>query len=314
VESHVNHPLADAIALEATRQGAETLDAEDVHQVIGQGAGGRVLGKQVVVGRPRTPWMQDESLKSFSDRVHELARQGRTTVAVSVDDRPIGLIALADLPRAQAASVLQELGGIGIRHIAMLTGDHREAGQAVARELGIEHCHAELLPEDKLQIVDDMEDAHGSIAMIGDGVNDAPALARATVGIAMGAAGADVAMETADIVLMGSDLRKLPEAVGVSRFSRRIIAQNLLIALGVIIVVGPLAALGFANLGLAVLLHEGSTVVVVINSLRLLRYRREGAASAAATDQSICAACGLVVDGGCRFGLMHEAQVQTASA
>ncbi len=312
VESQVTHPLAEAIALEAAHQGAGSMAAADVEQAAGQGASGWVDGRRVTVGKPNQQWLSDPAYAAFADRVHELSRLGKTTVAVSVEDEPVGLIALADQPRVQAGSVLNELRALGVRHLVMLTGDHREAGHAIARELGIEHCHAELLPEEKLHLVDELEREHGSIAMVGDGVNDAPALAKATVGIAMGAAGADVAMETADVVLMGSDLRKLPEAVGLSRFSRRIIAQNLLIALGVIAVVAPLAAIGVAALGWAVLLHEGSTVIVVINALRLLRYRR-AKSEAGAGEDDVCGTCSIRGEGGCRFGLVTEAQVQGAT-
>ena len=155
----------------------------------------------------------------------------------------------------------------------MLTGDRASVADAIAKDLGIDEHHAELLPEDKLQRVRDLQDRYGPIAMVGDGVNDAPALAAATVGIAMGSAGTDVAIETADVALMGDDLAKLPDAISLSRFARTIIRQNLVIALGTISVLAPLAALGYAYLGVAVLFHEGSTIVVVLNSLRLLAFK-----------------------------------------
>jgi Cd2+/Zn2+-exporting ATPase len=147
----------------------------------------------------------------------------------------------------------------------------------MARQAGVDEHHAGLLPEEKLTILRDLQQRVGPVAMVGDGVNDAPAMAAATVGVAMGGAGTDVAIETADIVLMADDLAKLPDAIGLSRFSRKVIAQNLLIALGVIGLLAPLAALGIAPLGVAVLFHEGSTVVVVLNAMRLLVYRTTGA-------------------------------------
>src|SRR5262249_23935023 len=143
----------------------------------------------------------------------------------------------------------------------------------IADEIGADEFHAGLLPEQKLDIVRALQLRHGPSAMVGDGVNDAPALATAAVGIAMGGAGTDVAIETADVALMADDLRKPPDAIGLSLFSRKIIKQNLTIALGVIAILAPLSALGFTYLGIAVLFHEGSTVVVVLNSLRLLLYK-----------------------------------------
>jgi Cd2+/Zn2+-exporting ATPase len=157
----------------------------------------------------------------------------------------------------------------------MLTGDRRAVADSIARELGVDEHHAELLPENKLALVQTLQERYGPLAMVGDGVNDAPALASASVGIAMGGAGTDVAIETADVALMADDLRKLPDAIALARFSRRIIKQNLFIALGVIAVLAPLAALGYTYLGVAVLFHEGSTVVVVLNAMRLLLYRPE---------------------------------------
>jgi len=165
---------------------------------------------------------------------------------------------------------------LGIRHTIMLTGDKKSVADAVGNEVGVDEVRAELLPQEKLDLVRDLERMYGPLAMIGDGVNDAPALATATVGIAMGGAGTDVAIETADVALMSDDLARLPDAIGLSRFSRRVITQNLVIALGVIAVLAPLAALGFTYLGVAVMFHEGSTVVVVLNSLRLLVFRPRG--------------------------------------
>jgi Cd2+/Zn2+-exporting ATPase len=207
------------------------------------------------------------------DSAIALRAQGKSLVAVSVDDVPIGLIALADQPREGAASAVAALRRAGVRHVVMLTGDNAAVATMVAGSVGVTDVRADLLPEDKSTAVADLQKQYGSLAMVGDGVNDAPAMALATVGIAMGGAGTDVALEAADVALMGDDLAKLPEAIALSRFSRRVIAQNLVIALGTIAVVGPAAALGFVPLGLAVVLHEGSTVVVVLNALRLLAWK-----------------------------------------
>ena len=157
----------------------------------------------------------------------------------------------------------------------MLTGDRAVVAESVGRTIGVDEVHAQLMPEDKVRLIRELQSRYGPIAMVGDGVNDAPALATATVGIAMGGAGTDVAIETADVVLMADDLRKLPDAIALSRFARRVIKQNLFIALGVISVLAPLAALGFTDLWVAVLFHEGSTVVVVLNAMRLLMYKPE---------------------------------------
>jgi len=205
--------------------------------------------------------------------IARLASKGKSIVVLQLDNCAVGAIGLSDRPRENAAATLAQLKELGIARTIMLTGDQNRVAKRMAAEVGVDEYHAELLPQNKLDRVRELEKQYGPIAMVGDGVNDAPALACATVGIAMGGAGTDVAIETADVALMADDLRKLPAAIGLSRFSRRIIAQNLTIALGVIAVLAPLAAMGYAYLGIAVLFHEGSTVLVVLNSLRLLLYR-----------------------------------------
>jgi Cd2+/Zn2+-exporting ATPase len=177
---------------------------------------------------------------------------------------------VADTVRPNARAVVEQLHDLGIRKTIVLTGDNERAGRAIARQAGIDDCQSGLLPDQKLTAIEELAREHGSVAMVGDGVNDAPALAIATIGVAMGAAGTDVALETADVVLMSDDLSRLPYAVALSRKTRRVIRQNLGFALAVITVLVSGTLLGVTTLPLGVIGHEGSTIVVVLNGLRLL--------------------------------------------
>jgi Cd2+/Zn2+-exporting ATPase len=272
VEQTSTHPLAQAIVAEARARGLAVAEACDAQQMSGQGVTARVNGQVISAGRAEM-FTTGHDGAAMAQAVRELGERGCSVVVVAADQRPVGVIGLSDRPRASAAETLSKLRSMGVRRTIMLTGDKQIVAEAVARQVGADEHHAELLPEQKLELVKTLEQRYGPIAMVGDGVNDAPALATATVGIAMGGAGTDVAIETADVALMADDLRRLPDAIGLARFSRRIIRQNLLIALGVIAVLAPLSALGFTYLGVAVLFHEGSTVVVVLNAMRLLLYR-----------------------------------------
>jgi Cd2+/Zn2+-exporting ATPase len=282
VERNSSHPLAQAIVAEAQARGCpDALAAEDLVQVPAQGVRATVQGRLIAVGKLA---LATESGGAGARAVERLAAEGKTTVAVIVDGSPRAVIGLADRPRPAAADMLDRLRRLGVDRTIMLTGDHAPVAAAIARQIGIDEFHADLLPDDKVNRVRDLVARHGRVAMVGDGVNDAPAMAASTVGIAMGGAGTDVALETADVALMADDLSKLPEAIGLSRFSRRIIGQNLVIALGVIAVLAPVAALGGTSLGIAVLFHEGSTVVVVLNALRLLIYREPAGSPRARQD------------------------------
>jgi len=269
VEQNVSHPLAEAIVAEAASRAIDLPETDTVRQIAGRGALAEIDGLDVSVGRSSMGVMGNEA----SAAVDRLSARGASVVCVFRAGAAIGVIGLADTARPEAAAAVADLHALGVETVAMITGDHAGAAAAVAEDVGIDDVRADLLPEDKLQIVEELRAKCGSVAMVGDGVNDAPALAAADVGIAMGAAGTDVAMETADVVLMGSDLQLLTDAVALSQASRRMIGQNLLIALGVICIVSPLAVIGVADLGPAVLLHEGSTIVVVLNALRLLRWK-----------------------------------------
>jgi len=202
-----------------------------------------------------------------------LEQQGKTVMLVSVADDLVGLLAVADVLRPEAAETLARLKALGLAHTVMLTGDNATVAAYIAGQAGLSETRADLMPEDKLTAIRSLVQEYGTVAMVGDGVNDAPALANATVGIAMGGAGTDVALETADVALMGDDLSRLPFAVGLGRATRAVILQNLVIALGVIAVLGVASITGLVGIGIAVIFHEGSTVVVVLNSLRLLRFR-----------------------------------------
>jgi Cd2+/Zn2+-exporting ATPase len=178
-----------------------------------------------------------------------------------------------DTPRESARQVIAELYALGIEETIMLSGDNQRVADAVAKQVGIRVARGDLLPEQKVAIIAELARSKRRVAMVGDGVNDAPAMANATVGIAMGAGGSDVALETADVALMADDLRALPFAVGLSRAARNIIRQNLWASLGMVAFLIPATIFGFAGIGAAVALHEGSTLLVVANALRLLAYR-----------------------------------------
>ncbi len=277
VEHGSRHPIAQAIVREAEGRGHRVEAALNIMQKPGVGiCGDDVDGRCITLARPSSLDPALAGTDRLRARAAELEEQGRTLVAVADEDRVLGLIALADRPRDGVDQLIGELHRLGVSKTIMLTGDNPRTASGIAAHTGVDEHLADLLPEDKVAQVKRLDERYGRVAMVGDGVNDAPAMANATVGIAIGGAGAgsDVALETADIALLGSNLVQLPEAIGVSRFARRIIVQNLVIALGVIAILAPTAALGVTPLALAVLFHEGSTVVVVLNALRILAYRR----------------------------------------
>ena len=249
--------------------------ADGLENVPGRGVRSAIGGETVLVGTQKliAESKQVTGSDALNGKVDELERTGRSTMLVSLGSKLLGILGLADVPRANVKAVMADLQRLGIEHLVMLTGDNEGVAKNIAAQVGLTDVQAEFMPEDKLSTIKQLQQQYGAIAMIGDGVNDAPALAAATVGIAMGGAGTAVALETADVALMGDDLGKLPFAVGLSRASRRIIRQNLIIAFGVIALLIVTSVLGIVQLSFAVVLHEGSTLVVVGNALRLLAYR-----------------------------------------
>lgn len=272
LESGSAHPFAHAIVAAAKERGLNIAHATDVEQRVGLGLVGRIDGQRVLAGSLRLAGQE-----GVSDAVELIAQQaeeaGSSAVVVCRSGECLGVIVIADAARPEAACALARLRELGIVRIAMLTGDGRAVAKSIGDEVGVDESHAELLPEDKLRRIESIEKEWGPCAMVGDGVNDAPALAGASVGIAMGAAGSDAALETADVALMHDSLARLPEAFALAQRARRVIIENLTIALAVIAIVAPLAAAGYASIGWAVVLHEGSTVVVVLNALRMLTFR-----------------------------------------
>lgn len=279
-----DHPLAQAVVRDGAGllEGAATSEvaisraaaseAGSLRAVIGRGVVAELDGEVVHIGSlayadtlagPPVP-------AGLRERTEELARTGRTTMLVRRGDRWLGTLGLMDAPRPEAAAAVAALRGLGVQRTVMLSGDDQRVADAVGRAIGMDEVRGGLLPEDKVAEVTRLRRT-ARTAMIGDGVNDAPAMAGATVGVAMGAAGSAVALETADIALMSDDLRRLPFITGLSRRASRVIRQNLWLSLGIVAVLVPATALGL-GIGPAVLVHEGSTLVVVANALRLLRY------------------------------------------
>lgn len=272
LESRSAHPLAQAVVAEAKTRGLSWDGVDEVESVTGKGLRGTIDGQIVAIGNAKL--FEDEAIPDvIQQQVLRLQAEGKTTMLVQMKGEFLGILGLADTPRAGTREVLEHLHQLGIRKTIMLTGDNEIVGQAIAIAVGLDEVRSGLLPEDKVKVMEELAQRYGQVAMVGDGVNDAPAMARATVGIAMGGAGTDVALETADVALMADDLSKLPFAVALSRASRGVIRQNLWVSLGVVALLIPATLLGWAGIGVAVLIHEGSTLVVVINALRLLAYK-----------------------------------------
>jgi Cd2+/Zn2+-exporting ATPase len=274
VESRSAHPLAQAVVRAAQKRGLQIPAVSEANSVTGRGIQALVGGKSVWVGNLNLFNEAGVAVpRPLREQVQILEDQGKTTMLISLDGKLIGLIAVADVIRPEAPAALAELEKLGIHETVMLTGDNPRVAAHIAQQVGLTDFRADLMPEDKLDAIRALVKERRVVAMVGDGVNDAPALANATVGIAMGGAGTDVALETADVALMANDLSKLPFAIGLGRATRAIIQQNLLISLGVITLLIVLAVTGLAGIGTAIVFHEGSTIVVVLNALRLLGYQ-----------------------------------------
>jgi Cd2+/Zn2+-exporting ATPase len=281
VEARSEHPIARAIVAEAKRRFMPIERVTMFQSVAGHGVSADVSGRRIAVGNLKyfdgyeSP--ERTALEQQMDLLHDAGKTGMLVGEIHGEAhqptvRYLGFVAVADKVRAEAPAIIARLRQLGVKRIVMLTGDGRRVAAAVAEKCGVDEVHADLLPQDKVRVITRLKEA-GRTAMIGDGVNDAPALATADVGVAMGAAGTDVAMETADVVLMSDALDAVPFTLALSRRTRTVVFQNLTFALGIIVVL-VISALGFhLPLPLGVVGHEGSTVLVCLNGLRLLSFR-----------------------------------------
>lgn len=272
VERRSQHPLAQAVARRAEAAGVKMRETGDLESITARGVRSVVGNQRVEIGSLRL-WEGQDIPDDIRDAVATLQQLGRSIMVVRYGLRWLGVIGIADRPREGVKEILDQLRGLEINPLVMLTGDNSGVGEAIGREVGVDEVKADLLPEDKVTAIKDMLNTHGRVAMVGDGVNDAPALANATIGIAMGGAGTAVALETADVALMGDDLSKLPFAIGLSRTASAIIRQNLYLSLAAIAALILATTTGIFGIGAAVATHEGSTLIVLANALRLLGYR-----------------------------------------
>jgi Cd2+/Zn2+-exporting ATPase len=275
VEKLSDHPLAAAVVTGGReRLGKDVPAALQLESVVGLGLRAKDNGSVITIGKKELFEEQGNALTGdIAERLTTLQKQGNTTMLVAANAKLLGLITVMDVARSDARETLDDLRRMGIRKMIMLTGDNQQVAEAIGRQIGITEALGNLLPEQKVKAIEELRNTEKKVAMVGDGVNDAPAMAKSSVGIAMGAAGSDVALETADVALMADKLSNLTFAIALGRKANRIIQLNVFISLGMIALLIPLTITGVAHIGPAVIGHEGSTVVVVLNSLRLLIFR-----------------------------------------
>lgn len=274
VEKQSQHPLAKAILNRLHDKNLSELVPTDFQSVTGKGAFATVDQQIIYVGSMKWASTLGSIDKNIENQVKKLQEQGKTVVAAVSKSQLIGLIGIADQLRHESKDVLLKLKALKVKHMVMLTGDAEPTAQAIATSLQVTDVRAGLLPEEKLMAIKDLRAQFGAIAMVGDGVNDAPALATANVGIAMGGAGTDAALETADIALMGDDLTKLPYTIGLSRKTLRIIKENIIFALALKLIALLLVIPGWLTLWIAIFADMGATLLVVFNSLRLIKAKK----------------------------------------
>ena len=271
LESQSDHPLAQAVLEYARQRNVKPLEVRDLQNLTGQGVTARIDGMSYWVGSHRYLEERAQETNDLHERLTRIAEQGKTVVLVGNDHQVMGLLALADQVRSQTPIAVLELRACGVEHIVMLTGDNRPTAEAIARVAGISEVRAELLPADKVVAVEELVERYETVGMVGDGINDAPAMGRASIGIAMGAIGSDTAIEAADIALMSDDLLKLPWLIRHSRRTLTIIRQNIVASLAVKAVFVVLTFLGHASLWTAIAADMGVSLLVIFNALRLLR-------------------------------------------
>jgi len=276
IEKWSQHPLASAIVRKAEEEHVdlEAWKAEDFVSITGKGAKAVVNGELYYIGSPRLFEDLQTIGNEVSSQIQRLQEQGKTVMLLGTEQQIFALIAVADEVRQSSKEVIRKLHALGVQKTVMLTGDNLATAKAIGEQVGIYEVKAELLPQHKLEAIKELKQM-GKVAMVGDGVNDAPALASATVGIAMGGAGTDTALETADIVLMADDLTKLPFTIKLSRNALKIIKQNITFSLVIKAIALLLIVPGWLTLWLAVFADMGATLIVTLNGLRLLRTKEE---------------------------------------
>nr|WP_285846008.1 heavy metal translocating P-type ATPase [Metabacillus idriensis] len=277
LENGSQHPLASAIMKKAEQEKIDykSIQVEEFTSITGRGIKGMINGISYYIGSPK---LFDELLpgkipNDVKERVLTLQNQGKTVMVIGTNTALLSILAVADEVRESSHSVIKRLHELGIKKTIMLTGDNQGTATAIGKEVGVSDIQAELLPQDKLDTVKKLRSEYDRVAMVGDGINDAPALASSTVGIAMGGAGTDTALETADVALMGDDLSKLPFTIELSRKALTIIKQNITFALGIKLLALLLVVPGWLTLWIAIFADMGATLLVTLNSLRLLRVK-----------------------------------------
>lgn len=269
VERYSEHPSARAVVRKAEEAGVKILEVADFQALAGYGAKARVGERIIYVGKEGLFRKLGQDNRSIM-KVEALRNQGKTVIFVGTEAGIEGIIALRDEIRPEAEKVINELHRVGVK-VVMLTGDNEVTARAIAEELGINDARASLKPEDKVAAIQELKERYGPVAMVGDGINDAPALAKATVGIAMGTAGADAAIEASDVALMADDLTKVSFAINLGKRARRISGQNIIFSLLILAVLIPAALIGVMSVALAVFFHEASELMAVANGLRVAR-------------------------------------------
>ncbi|MDP8205460.1 MAG: heavy metal translocating P-type ATPase [Candidatus Electryonea clarkiae] len=274
IENNSTHPIADAIVKKAQNENIELLECSEVIVHPGRGITGTIGNRRIKVGNPDYTGDAGATDEKISQQITNFLTEGFTVIAVKDEQHYYGVIALRDEVRKEAVSTIRKIKSLAIKSVVMLTGDQKIAAELVGNELQLDRVHSELLPEDKLNVVAELHSRFGNVAMVGDGVNDAPAMAKSSIGIAMGAIGTDTAIETADIALMSDELDRIPWLISHSRRTMSIIKQNVYFALGIKLVFIMLVLFGKATLWMAITADMGASLLVIMNGLRLLKVKK----------------------------------------